>query len=593
MTTQYREIIHIPGVISKWKFYTLPWLIALFSGLFASPNETILAWVGEQKITCSQFQEYLDFTQQRKADLTNFVEMKKLLNDLINQKLMVEDALRNGIDKDPQINIQIRQFEEQALLNYVQKKEIIEKAIPEDLLYDTYQKMGKIAKLRHLLLVVEESGENDQEMAQLARELHCKLEEGEDFSRLARLYSKDLATKESGGNLGWVRWGNRFFGDPFYEAAFQLQIGEISLPVKAKYGYHLIKMEDFREIKLGSFADQKSEILNYYLTERDHEIKIRKLEFFREIRKQNHIQIKEENLSYIYDIIKKARQVNAFQLKDRVSLALKVMLKPEELSKELIIRSDSVYTILDFISNRGKNLALGDNNLDSYEDFFLYFGEILPHNQLMIGWAYQNKYHHSDYIKTFIKKQKEYLLIREIERITLYDNVLKFTEAEQKKYYQQHKEKYLIPGKVLVQEILVSEKKLAEKIIEMAKTGLEFDTLAEKYNQRKSTKSKNGILGFITADLYGVIGENALNMGVGEISRPLKTTEGFSVIKILQKQDKIQRSYEQAKLAVEEDLKIESEQSLRRDWLAGLRKEIPVKIEGHVLQKFYQDYIQN
>jgi len=338
------------------------------------------------------------------------------------------------------------------------------KTIPEELLFNTYQKMGKIAKLRHLLLVVDESGENEKEMAQVAKKIRERMDQGEDFVELTRVYSKDLATREAGGDMGWVRWGNRFFGDPFYEAAFQLKVGEISEPVKAKYGYHLIKMEDYRVIELASFTDQKGEILSYYLTERESEIKTRKIAFFREIRKQNHIQINEENLFYIYSIIQKAHQTNVFQLKDRVALVLKVMLKTEEFTKELMIQGDSVYTIQDFIANRGKNLALGDNNLESYEDFLLYFGDILPHDQLMVKWAYLKKYHQSDDIKRIIKNQKESLLIREIERITVYDNVFKFTEEELKNYYQQHKEKYLIPEKVMVQEILVSERKLAEKI---------------------------------------------------------------------------------------------------------------------------------
>ena len=74
-----------------------------------------------------------------------------------------------------------------------------------------------------------------------AKDLLAKLKEGADFGELAQEYSM-CPSKRDGGDL-------RFFGKgmmvkPFEDAAFSLEIGEISQPVETQFGWHLIKLTD-------------------------------------------------------------------------------------------------------------------------------------------------------------------------------------------------------------------------------------------------------------------------------------------------------------------------------------------------------------
>lgn len=64
--------------------------------------------------------------------------------------------------------------------------------------------------------------------------------EGEDFGELARRFSQDPGSKDSGGDLGWFRRGD--MTPTFEDAAFNLAVDEISLPVESPFGYHIIKM---------------------------------------------------------------------------------------------------------------------------------------------------------------------------------------------------------------------------------------------------------------------------------------------------------------------------------------------------------------
>lgn len=83
---------------------------------------------------------------------------------------------------------------------------------------------------------------SDEQALALINEIKQKLDAGGDFSALAREYSEDTGSKEDGGDLGWFSKSQMVA--EFAEAAFSLQPGQVSEPVKTQYGYHLIKVEE-------------------------------------------------------------------------------------------------------------------------------------------------------------------------------------------------------------------------------------------------------------------------------------------------------------------------------------------------------------
>ncbi|KYO65500.1 foldase protein PrsA [Thermovenabulum gondwanense] len=92
----------------------------------------------------------------------------------------------------------------------------------------------------------------------LANEISAKLKNGQDFAELAKQYSKDTASKESGGDLGFFSRGDMV--KEFEDAAFSLKVGEISSPVKTQYGYHIIKVEEKKDAQEASFDKSKEKI---------------------------------------------------------------------------------------------------------------------------------------------------------------------------------------------------------------------------------------------------------------------------------------------------------------------------------------------
>jgi len=111
---------------------------------------------------------------------------------------------------------------------------------------------------RHILV-------EDQETA---LEVANKLANGEDFAALAAEYSIDDVNKDNGGDLGWFRRGEMIAA--FEDAAFALQIGEISDPVQTDFGWHIIQSlgKDDLLIDPTSFQQLRSQTFSDWMTEK-------------------------------------------------------------------------------------------------------------------------------------------------------------------------------------------------------------------------------------------------------------------------------------------------------------------------------------
>ena len=101
-------------------------------------------------------------------------------------------------------------------------------------------------KARHILVETKEQ----------ADEVKSKLNNGEDFAELAKEYSKD-GSSEKGGDLGYFGRGEMVA--PFEEAAFSMEVNEISEPVESQWGFHIIKVEDYKEAKEAVYEDYVEE----------------------------------------------------------------------------------------------------------------------------------------------------------------------------------------------------------------------------------------------------------------------------------------------------------------------------------------------
>lgn len=188
-----------------------------------------------------------------------------VLQELVTTKVLEDNYEVTEEDIDKEIEAmkesygeQYDTLVEQQFGNEENMREIIhisllqEQAIAEDMeiteedLREKYERQNKEISAQHILVEDEET----------ANEVKEKLDNGEDFDELAKEYSTD-GSADDGGDLGFFSAGDMV--PEFEDAAFSLEEGEISDPVKSQFGYHIIKVNEIREKEenIGDFEDEE------------------------------------------------------------------------------------------------------------------------------------------------------------------------------------------------------------------------------------------------------------------------------------------------------------------------------------------------
>ncbi len=135
-------------------------------------------------------------------------------------------------------------------------------AVTDEALHEYYDQVAperyqdaERRRARHILI---EAGADDAAARKKADEVLAKAKAGEDFGKLASEYSDDPGSKTQGGELGWAT--RQSFVQPFADALFAMQVGEISAPVQTQFGYHVIQLEEVQPARQRSFDEVRTEL---------------------------------------------------------------------------------------------------------------------------------------------------------------------------------------------------------------------------------------------------------------------------------------------------------------------------------------------
>ena len=179
----------------------------------------------------------------------------RVVNELINQYLITKQAYNEKLDLDQKVINLVKKSQDKILakywLNNYIKNETKEEKIKT--FYNNYLKSFqkyKEANASHILV------KNNEE----ARAIIKKINNKSKFSELAKTHSTGPSGK-NGGNLGWFGPGQMV--KEFEQATFSLKKGEISQePVKTKFGFHIIKLNDIRDAKPKKLDEIKQNIID-------------------------------------------------------------------------------------------------------------------------------------------------------------------------------------------------------------------------------------------------------------------------------------------------------------------------------------------
>lgn len=181
-------------------------------------------------------------------------ELRKAVRDeLVRREVLSQAAAKAGVATRPDVEPQLMLARQSVLINAYIGDHLKKTPISEELLKKEYEAIRKQLgdkeyKARHILV----------ETADEAKGLIDRLNKGEKFEELAKA-SKDPGSRDRGGELGWAAPTN--YVQPFSAAMIKLEKGKYTAePVKSDFGYHIILLEDARELKLPSYEEARPQL---------------------------------------------------------------------------------------------------------------------------------------------------------------------------------------------------------------------------------------------------------------------------------------------------------------------------------------------
>ncbi|WKN40598.1 peptidylprolyl isomerase [Tunicatimonas pelagia] len=205
--------------------------------LFTSAADTVFA---DEFLYVYQKNRIEDTTVERSPE-SNQQAMEEYLDLYVNFRLKVKAAEEAGLQRRESFKQELAQYKEQLAKPY-----LTENRVTEQLIRETYERMKQEVRASHILIEVPEnaSAQDTLKAYQMADSLRALAQNGASFSMLAEQYSSDPSAASNGGDLGYFSALQMVY--PFEKVAYSTSVGNVSNPVRTRFGYHIIKVNDKR-----------------------------------------------------------------------------------------------------------------------------------------------------------------------------------------------------------------------------------------------------------------------------------------------------------------------------------------------------------
>jgi len=192
--------------------------------------------IAGQPVTVGEF-EYV-YTKNNLNNQADYSEksLTEYLKLYENFRLKVKEAEALKLDTIPSLINELNGYRKQLAKNYLTDREISEALVKE-----AYERSLKEVNAAHILVKCDENANPADTLAayKKALDIRKKLLKGEDFGKLAIEFSDDPSAQQNRGDIGYFTVFQTVY--PFESAAYNTKVGEISMPVRTNFGYHLVK----------------------------------------------------------------------------------------------------------------------------------------------------------------------------------------------------------------------------------------------------------------------------------------------------------------------------------------------------------------
>lgn len=218
---------------------------------FSQTNDDIVLEVAGEKIHKEEFVRMFKKNSLSKDSIISKSELDDYLELFINYKMKLAQARELGLDTTKSYIDEVNHYREQLVAPYLN-----DASVSEQLVKEAYDRSKEIVYASHILISIPANARPEDTLAAYNKALNIRKRAlaGEDFGKLAEEFSDDPSAKDrvddkthaaikgNGGSLGYFSSMSMIY--PFENACYSMKAGEISMPVKTRFGYHIIKLHD-------------------------------------------------------------------------------------------------------------------------------------------------------------------------------------------------------------------------------------------------------------------------------------------------------------------------------------------------------------
>jgi parvulin-like peptidyl-prolyl isomerase len=533
-------------------------------------EDLVVAKVGIKEITVADVEAASETMEDEYLPLTDDLEGKKeLLNHLINKEIMALKADAAGYEHEEWFVKFWNKYRMPFLVTNMMDQFIVKKVeVTEEEVDKYYEEMQYEYTLSQIVVP-----EEDQALG-----LREEILAGADFAEMARRYSLG-AGADRGGAVGASPIGKIHYW--VEEALFEMEEGDVSMPLRTSSGYAIIKVHKKRKII--------PDLDKNYARNRVRAIKEKKgIDQFKEkIEKDIELQFSTEAITVAYNALPEDVPFEDI-VTYRITRSNAPKVEIPEQYREMIVCSwvDGQYTLADF-EEIYETLALPERPRRQYGRENIVqtmhkrvFDQILP-----VYAEVEMKVLDIPEVAQALEERKEQFLVHRLYQDQIRDE-LGVTEREIEAYYNENKEQIMTQEQRDFAICLVSDPNVAREVMIRAKGGQDFEKLVLEFSEDETAKQNKGRTGMTAPGHYPDYDDAAFSLeGVGAVSDPVKVSRGWAVIKIMDAVEGRTPTKEEAAKAIRQQLLEQKSEELLMEKLAAWREDYVVEIYEDKLDK--------
>ena len=531
------------------------------------PSELVLAKVGDEQITASDFVDFVAKIPEGMRDgPTPLAANKSLLKSLIDKEILVQEAERSNLENTIWFIDDLTNYERSSVLRLYERREIISKLnITPEMVEAHYRETRRDRSIRLGGIMVDTPEEADA--------IHAQLQEGAEFHALAREHSIHRESAERGGDTGLYQLRDQLMPEVAAEVA-NLEIGEISKPVKMlverQQKYTVFTVLD--EIPAPVEASESR------------------------IREELLIAQRNERLQSMLDSLRGVYQPEP-QLPGLQLLAERITAYEGEDFE--LADADAGHLVCTFADGKEINLEGFVSTIRQMKISPLMLTDPKRSAEMLNRRVIPEHLFMTEIITAGLDQEPEFRAMIAEKRIELMvtgvrkqnvDRLITVSEEEARQFYDDHPEKFTKPVTTTAIEILVASDSLAQQLLaQLADASeAEAETLAVHHSERDEVLHHNGRIDFniYTEQFFPGVAELVQDHEIGKVGGPVRTQEGYSVFKVIDRAKEHVPYNEDSQRRSVAYVRIDKAQNGYVEYVRNLRKVFPVEINEENLKQY-------